>query len=156
MYDVTVQYFAKIITKGQVEFKKILSLYNSKATDFENGQADMFEGILSKSELLQAILKQAGYGNEQAIERPDTNPQATVTDGSRAGEQSDIPESVSQGEHAAQNEETRRTKEIATELQRRSAEALRNAPHDKWEKNERGDTSKPTASEKNSFDAKNR
>ncbi len=84
LYDLTSQYFAKLISKGQTEFKKILSLYNDKATDFENGQVDIFDGLQSKDELIQTLLKEAGY-EERAITRPKTSEQTPVVDTGEQG-----------------------------------------------------------------------
>ena len=48
-----------------------------------------------------------------------------------------IPEQIPQGERGAENEETRRTEELKTELERRSEENVRNAQKDSQEISER-------------------
>lgn len=97
-------------SEKDTEFRRIFDVYNTRAVEIEAGQTDMFEGVLSKPELLQKILNNYGQRTtdnrqqqekgveqirpavavDQRGERATTGDRATATEaGGRAESQSD-------------------------------------------------------------------
>lgn len=64
IYDETEKLLAIIMDSARdTELRAIFEAYNTRAKELENGQADMFEGVLSKPQLLSQVLDFYGYGN---------------------------------------------------------------------------------------------
>lgn len=79
------------------DFRAIFDTYNARAIDLESGQADMFEGILDKPELLQRIISSYGQGQETSIEQAGS-PAVVDRQGEESGTRSDTGSTSTDGQ----------------------------------------------------------